>query len=200
MNVISGLSMLASLPSLLSSGAQRVSGDSDGDRGKESAGKSNFMNAVINALDQTLSGSSGSSGSTHSTHKPSTSTTTTQDPQVALQGFLQNLYSSLSQVSDSKPADQGVSSVASHHGSHLASELQNLMQQLSSASGSSSSGGSSSLSHLDSSFQNLVSSINSAQGQGATAAQPTLQAFLQNLMQDVGNGQNVSGAIVSTQA
>ncbi len=198
MNVISGLSMLASLPSLLSSGTQRASGDSDGDKGQGGVGKSNFMNAVINALDQTMSGAQASPGGTHSAHKPSTATTT-QDPQVALQGFLQNLYSSLSQVSDSKPSDQGVSAVASHHGSHLGAELQNLMQQLSSSSGGS-SGSSSSLGRLDSSFQNLVSSINSAQGQGASAAQPTLQAFLQNLMQGVGNGQNVSGAIFSTQA
>jgi hypothetical protein len=204
MNVISGLSALASLPSLLSSGAQRVSGDGDGDHGKESVGKSNFMDAVTHALDQSLSGSS---AKTHVSHKTSAAPdATTQDPQVALQGFLQNLFSSLSQASGNTGGQQD-SSVAgvgsSHHGSHIAQSLQNLLQQLSSTTDSSSNSSSSSgnsLSQLNSSFQNLVSSINSEQGQGASAPQPTLQAFLQNLMQDVGKGQNISGTIVSTQA
>lgn len=203
MNVISGLSALASLPSLLSSGAQRVSGDGDGDHGKESVGKSNFMDAVTHALDQSLSGSS---AKTHVSHKTSAAPdATTQDPQVALQGFLQNLFSSLSQASGNTGGQDGsVSGVgSSHQGSHVAQSLQNLLQQLSSTTGGSSTAASSSgnsLSQLNSSFQNLVSSINSAQGQGASAPQPTLQAFLQNLMQDVGKGQNISGTIVSTQA
>ena len=203
MNVISGLSALASLPSLLSSGVQRVSGDGDGDHGKESVGKSNFMDAVTHALDQSLSGST---AKTHVSHKTSAApVATTQDPQVALQGFLQNLFSSLSQASGNTGGQDGsVSGVgSSHHGSHIAQSLQNLLQQLSSTTGSSSTAASSSgnsLSQLNSSFQNLVSSINSAQGQGASAPQPTLQAFLQNLMQDVGKGQNISGTIVSTQA
>jgi hypothetical protein len=43
--------------------------------------------------------------------------------------------------------------------------------------------------------------MNAAQGQNASAGNtPSLQAFLQNLMQDIGNGQNMSGAVVSTQA
>ncbi len=203
MNVISGLSALASLPSLLSSGAQRVSGDGDGDHGKESVGKSNFMDAVTHALDQSLSGSS---AKTHVSHKTQAAPdASTQDPQVALQGFLQNLFSSLSQASgNTGDQDGSVSGVGgSHHGSHIAQNLQNLLQQLSSTTGGSSTAASSSghsLSQLNSSFQNLVSSINSAQGQGASAPQPTLQTFLQNLMQDVGNGQNISGTIVSTQA
>ncbi len=193
MNIISGLSALASLPSLLSSGTQRVSADADGDHGKESIGKSNFMNAVTQALDQTLSGSASKPQVSHKT-----AAATVQDPQVALQGFLQNLFSSLSQVSG-KTGDQdgAVPNVGSHHGSHIAASLQNLLQQLSSTSGSSSNA---SLSHLNSSFQNLITSINSAQGQAASASQPTLQTFLQNLMQDVGNGQNISGTIVSTKA
>ncbi len=200
MNIISGLSALASLPSLLSSGAQRVSGDADGDHGQESIGKSNFMNAVNQALDQSLSGSASKTPVSHKT----AATTTAQDPQVALQGFLHNLFSSLSQVSgNTADQDGAVSNVGSRHGSHIASSLQSLLHQLSSTTGSSSASANSSggsLSHLDSSFQNLIASINSAQGQAASASQPTLQTFLQNLMQDVGNGQNISGTIVSTKA
>ena len=205
MNVISGLSALASLPSLLSSGVQRVSGDGDGDHGKESVGKSNFMDAVTHALDQSFSGST---AKTHVSHKTSATTDgAAQDPQVALQGFLQNLFSSLSQASGGNTGaqqDASVSGVGSaHHGSHITHSLQNLLQQLSSSTTDSSSNSSSasgnSLSQLNSSFQNLVSSINSAAGQGASAPQPTLQSFLQNLMQDVGKGQNISGTIVSTQ-
>ncbi len=200
MNIISGLSALASLPAMLSSGAQRVSGDSDGDHGQESIGKSNFMNAVTHALDQTLSGSS--SKPQQASHKTSSSTdATAQDPQVALQGFLQNLFSSLSQASvNSGNQDGAVTAAGKAHGSHMTTSLQNLLQQLSSSSSSSTSGTTNSLSQLDASFQNLVTSISSAQGLGASAAQPTLQTFLQNLMQNVGNGQNISGTIVSTQA
>ena len=200
MNIISGLSALASLPSLLSSGVQRASGDSDGDHGQEGIGKSNFMNAVNQALDQSLSGSA---SKTHVSHK---ATATVQDPQVALQGFLQNLFSSLSQASGNaadQDGSQAVSGAGRGHGSHIAASLQSLLQQLSSTTGSSSASANSSggsLSHLDSSFQNLIASINSAQGQAASASQPTLQTFLQNLMQDVGNGQNISGTIVSTKA
>ncbi len=88
MNIISGLSALASLPSLLSSSTQRVAGDSDGDHGQENIGKSNFMNAVTQALDQSLSGSASKPQVSHKTAAGAT----VQDPQVALQGFLQNLF------------------------------------------------------------------------------------------------------------
>ena len=200
MNIISGLSALASLPSLLSSGAQRVSGDMDGDHGQESIGESNFMNAVTHALDQSQSGSASKAPVSHKI----VATTTAQDPQVALQGFLQNLFSSLSQVSgNTADQDGAVSNIGSRHDSHITASLQSLLQQLSSTTGGSSASASSSgssLNHLDSSFQNLISSINSAQGQATAASQPTLQTFLQNLMQDVGNGQSISGTIVSTKA
>ena len=87
----------------------------------------------------------------------------------------------------------------------MSANIQNLLQQLSASGQSSSTGTTSSatdpLSALNSSFQNLVTAMNSSQGQTAAAANaPTLQSFLQNLMQDMSGGQNISGAIVSTHA
>lgn len=212
MNIISGLSALSSLSSLLPASTQRVAGDSDSDSAKSSGGigKSNFMSAISQALDQSLSGSSGATSTSHKT------STTAQDPQAALQGFLQNLFASLGQVNVAGKAgdsdgSQPLSGAGSRHGGHgshdsnIAASLQGLLQQLSangttnsSSNDGSSSGTSNSLSNLNSSFQNLITSINSAQGQ--TAPTPTLQSFLQNLMQDIGKGQNISGTLVSTQA
>ena len=57
------------------------------------------------------------------------------------------------------------------------------------------------LSSLNASFQNLVNSLDAADGQSASAANtPSLQTFLQNLMQNIGNVQNMKSSIISTQA
>lgn len=70
----------------------------------------------------------------------------------------------------------------------------------SSSSGNSGSGNTSAIGNLNSSFQNLVSSLDASQGQSATAANtPSLQTFLQNLLQNIGNTQNSTGSVISTQ-
>jgi hypothetical protein len=205
-----------------SSGTQRVAGgdsdgDSDGQGGAGNVGKSNFMSAISQALGQTT----GTSAAT------STSATSGTDPQAALQGFLQNLFSSLSQANGTPATgkqktdadgDGGRRSVSgvSGQGSNISANLQNLLQQLAASSQATSSATGTNaadpLSALNSSFQNLISSITASQGQTATTQGqtattqgqavpvPTLQSFLQNLMQSMGNGQNISGALVSTTA
>jgi hypothetical protein len=95
----------------------------------------------------------------------------------------------------------------------MGANIQNLLQQLSansqntptdstsatSATSSLTSTTTDPLSMLNSSFQNLVTAMNSSKVQNP-ASSPTLQSFLQNLMQNMGNGQNISGAFVSTKA
>ncbi len=184
--------------------------DADGNNGSSGvARKSNFLNAIERALGQTLSGSSGASSATPASGSTSSSSSA-QDPQAALQAFLQSLFAALTQSGGQGTAsDNGSPSVAGaghhhHHGaSNLTANIQNLLQQLSSGSPGTSTGNSTSsnaLSNLNSSFQNLINSISASQGQGASATTPNLQSFLQNLLQDLNGGQNISGAAVSTQA
>ncbi|NNM80560.1 MAG: hypothetical protein HKM01_08925 [Gallionella sp.] len=216
-NTVSNTNNLSGLQQL-SPSSQRIAGgkgDGDSDGGKETrgVGKSNFMNAITQALGQSLSGTSGTSSSASSSS--SSTSPTTPDPQAALQAFVQNLFSSLGQMasgiqttgSDSDGDSDGSKSVsgAGKAGANMSANIQNLLQQLSASGQSSSTGTTSSatdpLSALNSSFQNLVTAMNSSQGQTAAAANaPTLQSFLQNLMQDMSGGQNISGAIVSTHA
>lgn len=203
-----------------SNATQRVAGgDSDGDSdssGSGGVGKSNFMSAIAQALGQNLPGGSATSSASNVT---APSAGSTQDPQAALQAFVQNLFSSLGQTNGTSQAngtgqtkrgdsdDSGGKSVAGSQGSNMLANLQNLLQQLSAPAGSTSQTSSATdpLAGLSSSFQNLLSSMNASQGQTApNTAQgqttPTLQSFLQNLMQNMGNGQNISGAMVSTTA
>lgn len=203
-------------------GGSDVDGDNDGGSKVGRVGRSNFMSAIEEALGQTLSGSSGASSAT-STSGSSSSTSSTQDPQTALQAFLHSLFSAMHQMggqgngaaatgndADGNSSASGVGRHHHHHhgGSNLTASIQNLLQQLSSNSQSGSTnsqssssagqgGGTDALSNLNSSFQNLINTINASQGQGAPAATPTLQAFMQNLLQDLKSGQNISGAVVS---
>jgi len=187
-------------------------GDNDVSSGAGKIGRSNFMSAIEQALGQTLSGSSGTSPAT-SASKSTSSSSSTQDPQAALQTFLRSLFAALHQAGGQGKGvggDNGGSPSASrvgHHprgGSNLAANIQNLLQQLSSSNQSTSTTGQGSstdaISNLNSSFQNLIDTINKSQGQGASAASPTLQAFLQHLQQDLSSGQNISGAVVSIKA
>ena len=83
----------------------------------------------------------------------------------------------------------------------LSANVQNLLQQLASNSQSTSTSSQSSeaLNNLKSSYQNLISVVKSApQGQGSSAT--NLQLFLQNLLQDLNGGQNISGAVINTTA
>ena len=224
MSSISNISSLSNLLNLqpASSAPQRVgAGDSDGDgdnsRGAGGVGKSNFMNAIQQALGQSVPGSlSTSSSSATSATAP---TSATQDPQAALQAFLQNLLASLGQTnaspvggsqaagSDADGDSDGSKSVSGvgRHGSNISANIQNLLQQLTASNpntpASTQSNDTDPVAKLNSSFQNLMNSLNVAQGQNTSGANaPTLQTFLQNLYQDMGNGQNISGALVSATA
>lgn len=197
-------------------GRRSTDNANDSGRGVDKAGRSNLMNAIEQALGQTLSDSSGLPPVT-STAKATTSSSATQDPQAALQAFLHSLFAALHQaggrghgMTASDGVENGgsspVSGVGQHHrgNSSLVANIQTLLQQLSSISQSNSATGQSSLSdalsNLNSSFQNLIDAINKSQGHGAAAVAPTLQSFLQNLQQDLSGGQNISGAVVSTKA
>jgi hypothetical protein len=221
-NSISGLTNLSYLQpttnTTQSIGGGDADGDNDGSSGAGGVGRSNFLSAIEQALGQSLSGGISSATSASSPTSSSTpSSSSTQDPQAALQAFLQNLFAALHQTggqgngataTSNSNGSSSTPGVGHHHhrgSSNLAANIQSLLQQLSStsqsASTSNTSSGSDALSNLNSSFQNLISTINASQGQGAAAAPPpTLQAFLQNFLNDLNGGQNISGAVVSTQA
>jgi hypothetical protein len=109
------------------------------------------------------------------------------------------------------PSVSGVGHHHHHGGSNLTASIQSLLQQLSSSSQSASSSNSSTsinsqisgtdaISNLSSSFQGLMSAVDTSQGRGASATAPSVQSFLQNLLQDLKGGQNISGAVISTKA
>jgi hypothetical protein len=201
-------------------------GDNDGSSGIGGAtgsGPSSFLSTIVQALEQSLSSSAGSSPATSSTSSAVTNTSTTasnsaQNPEAALQAFMQNLFATIGQPGGSSPAGtagnapgstpSGVEGHRGHHhdGGQLSAGIQSLLQQLNANSSQSSSSGSATdsnnaLNGLNSSFQNLVSSLDATQGVNQNAAgTPTLQSFLQNLMQNIGSAQNTSGSVVSTLA
>jgi hypothetical protein len=229
---IPGLSSLFNMQSTSnttrSAGGKDSDGDNDGSRVRGGVGRSNFMSAIQQALGQTMSSNSGTSSVASSATSSSSST---QDPQtaVAMKAFMQNLFAALHQSSgqsnataatgsatDANTSNAGNSSTAEvgrhhHGGSNLTTNIQNLLQQLSSSSQSTSTGspsaptsipsnGTDALRNLSSNFQNLISALDTSQGQGVPATTPNLQSFLQNLLQDLSGGQNISGAVVSTKA
>lgn len=191
----------------------------------------NFLDSIVNALGQSLSGNPSSSAATSTTSSASlmnsnAALNSTQNPEAALQAFLQNLFASLDQnTGTTSPASTPTGNVSTtstpasgveHHGrqhggsSEMVAGIQSLLQQLNGSSQSqpiinNNSGNntydSGAINSLNSSFQNLVNSLGTSQGQSATTTNaPTLQTFLQNLLQNVGNVQNTSGSLVSTQA
>lgn len=218
---ISGVNSLSYVSPTTNASPSVGGGDSDGDRGSRGGaggvGKANFMSAIEQALGQSFSGGTTSTSAVSSSTDP-TATAATQDPQAALQSFLHNLFAALHQsggqgnaptVGGDKDSDgdgdgAGAVSGGGRHrgGANMTSNLQSLLQQLSAgtqnASPAGQSSGNDALAGLNSSFQSLIASIGSSQG-GATAS-PTLQSFLQNLQQDLSNGQNISGALLSTKA
>lgn len=108
-----------------------------------------------------------------------------------------------------------------HERSNLVDKIQSLLQQLTANSPSSSATNTTStstdstqntstaspsndsypLGDLKSSFQAFISTLLASQNQDTSAAAaPTLQDFLQNLVQALNGGHNVSGAVIDTQA
>jgi len=230
MSDISSISGLGSLSNVLPTsnknrmaGGRGNDGDNDGSKVSGGVGRANFMSAIEQALGQSLSRSAG--GVTAAVTPNSTSATNpAHDPQSALNPFLHNLFAALNQATGSgngasatdNPSNMGnpsVSGVGHHHhgGSNLTASIQSLLQQLSSSSQSTSSSNSSmsssnpirgtdAISNLSSSFQGLMSAVDTSQGRGASATTPSVQSFLQNLLQDLKGGQNISGAVISTKA
>jgi len=219
---VSGATNVSYLQPATNSAQSVARSDSDGDNDSSSGvgkvGKSNFLNAIEQALGQSMPGSTATSSATSASNSTSPSVST-QNPPAALQTFLHSLFAALHQgsgrgsaavASGSDSNNPGVSSTPTvgrhHHGdSNLAANIQGLLQQLSSgsqgSSTNSSSGSNDAIGTLNSSFQNLINTINTSQAQGATsAAAPSLQSFLQNLLQDMSGGQSISGAVVSTKA
>lgn len=151
-----------------SSSTQPLGGaDSDGDgsssiASSSSAEQANFLNTIVQALEQSLSGSatfssaatpSPATASSGSSAAPGSSTAsgTTQTPAEALHAFLQNLFASLGQGSGSKQSantSTGNSSTGSsstpavhHHGHHhggggtqMTAGIESLLQQLNASS------------------------------------------------------------------
>ena len=230
MSDISSISGLGSLSNVLPTsnknrmaGGRGNDGDNDGSKVSGGVGRANFMSAIEQALGQSLSRSAGAVTAAVTPNSPS-ATNPVKDPQSALNPFLHNLFAALNQAWGSgngasatdNPSNMGnpsVSGVGHHHhgGSNLTENIQSLLQQLSSSSqntSSSNSGMSSSnpirgtdaISNLSSSFQGLMSAVDTSQGRGASSTTPSVQSFLQNLLQDLKGGQNISGAVISTKA
>ncbi len=230
MSDISSISGLGSLSNVLPTsnknrmaGGRGNDGDNDGSKVSGGVGRANFMSAIEQALGQSLSRSAGAVTAAVTPNSAS-ATNPAKDPQSALNPFLHNLFAALNQASGpgagtsatNNPSNMGnpsVSGVGHHHhgGSNLTENIQSLLQQLSSSSqntSSSNSGMSSSnpirgtdaISNLSSSFQGLMSAVDTSQGRGPSSTTPNLQSFLQNLLQDLKGGQNISGAVISTKA
>ena len=230
MSDISSISGLGSLSNVLPTsnknrmaGGRGNDGDNDGSKVSGGVGRANFMSAIEQALGQSLSRSAGAVTAAVTPNSAS-ATNPAKDPQSALNPFLHNLFAALNQATGSgngasatdNPSNMGnppVSGIGHHHhgGSNLTENIQSLLQQLSSSSqntSSSNSGMSSSnpirgtdaISNLSSSFQGLMSAVDTSQGRGASSTTPSVQSFLQNLLQDLKGGQNISGAVISTKA
>ncbi|MET3107445.1 hypothetical protein AAKU67_001487 [Oxalobacteraceae bacterium GrIS 2.11] len=205
-----------------SSSAVPTAADYDG-------GGGSFFKAISSALTQlginpTSSDSSTTSSTSASAAADSTSTASTsssQSPQQALQSFIQSLFAAIqSEVGggqSSGSSAQGISDGGHrhHHGAgtgKLEAGIQDLINQLSAASGSTptsgtsgttastavsgvaaSSGSSNALSALQTSFNNLLST------DGIAGSNTSLTGFLQSLESKL-QGSSVSGNVVKTQA
>ena len=186
---ISGIQNNQYIPQISQTGnvASARGGDGDGDGGISSSGTApggRFASAIMQALSQ--AGISPSSTST-------TASTSTQNPQQALQAFMQNLFAAMQTQggqasggtdSDGDSAASAISGSSStlatggqghHHGGgvgKIEASLQGLIQQLS-ASGSSSSSSNATDTALQQSFQNLLN----AQGQSNNSQAEVAQEF-----------------------
>jgi FlxA-like protein len=166
---------------------QEITAASDANASKTS--NSNLPNAITEALAHSLSDSN--TETTNNTAVSGINLSSDQTPQAALHTFMQNLFTALGQES---------STTSAKGGSNLSGNLQSLIRQLNSnvQFDATDAQGTLPLQNLNSSFQNLVGLLNAAQAHNATGT-TTLHAFLQNLAQDLSNGQNISGAILDTE-
>ncbi len=192
-------------------------GDNDGSGANGTVGRSGhhhhgvFSSAIMQTLSQLESGSSASSttGSSSTSAASTSASSGVTSQQQALSTFMQDLFATLGGQNGQSPSTSGTSqgtvasdsvgtNSVSSYGTQgglgkLVSELQSLAQQMS-FSGTTSGQSTSNTSTLQSDFQNLVSSTG-----GSSANMPSLDSFLQDLAQNLRNG-NSTGNIVNTKA
>lgn len=216
------------------SGPASVDRDGDHDGGRLRGGFGSFMGSIIQALGQIGVGQTAQAASSAqpvSSTPPSSGTqssdssgsaASTQNPLQALEAFLQSLFQALGSESGGAQGASAATGTGTntsgappvqgehhHHHGGLVAKLQTLLQDVSGGSSSPGTSGSSSgsgagqsgTSDLNGAFQNLVGAFGgSSSGSGA----PTLQEFLQNLIQDLqhrGGGSTAAvGGVVSASA
>ena len=179
------------IPSLLQQTAgsnQPIGGSTSGNIG--GAGQSGFLDGIVQALERSLTGASATSSAaatpgaalSSSSASSSGAVQTTQNQEVAMQAFLQNLFASLGQANNAAssangalPKDtsaiSGIQAASStlavdghHHGraSHVTANIQGLLQQLASSNPSASSALSSTQSSTQSSSPILFNQLDSS--------------------------------------
>jgi hypothetical protein len=186
-------------------------GDSDGDTYAGGAGQagraSNLLQAIGQSLGQLGVNTTPLSAPASVTAAQPNETNPNQNAQGALQSFVKSLLVALHQsdgndgvsVTDQdSDSDGSVPTPATGKGGRgLASKIQGLLQQISSGNQNAAQNTASGpLGDLNTSFQNLLGALNTSSGSQAQSA-PTLQSFLQNLMQELGSGQDITGVAVN---
>jgi hypothetical protein len=184
-----------------SAGSNQQIGGASGNTG--GVGQSGFLGGIVRALEQSLTGASATSSAaaTSSTALSSTALSsssasssgaiqTTQNQEVAMQAFLQNLFASLGQANIASSSANGTASkdtsalsgiqadsstlaVDGHHhggGSHMTADIQGLLQQMASSNPSASS-------TLSSTSSSVQSSGPASLNQLASSFQNLVSAF-----------------------
>ena len=189
-------------------GSNAPSGPAPADRDPDGGGRIRggfgaLITSIFEALGQAGVGQPAQSGQTSSSTQTSDSSgsgSSAQSPLQALESFLQTLFQALAGEPGGGQSSNGSASSGHHHHGGLVAKLQALLQDVGGNS-SSSDTNQGNTSDLSSAFQNLVSALGgSASGAGA----PTLQSFLQNLIQDLqshgGSSTAAMGGVVSASA
>ena len=211
-NNLSGVNSMLS-PQIQSGTVPPVGGgDSDSDTAASSAARtgraSNFLQAIGQSLERLGVNTVSLSAPVSVTAAQANETNPNQSAQGALQSFMKSLLGALHQAdgNDGMPITDkdndsdggGVTTKAGQKRGGVVAKIQNLIQQISAGSqGPGRNAPSASLNDLNSSFQNLLAALNASSPSSPQNA-PTLQALLQNIAQDLGSGQNISGAVIDT--
>lgn len=211
-NNLSGVNSMLS-PQISSGTVSPIGGgDSDGDTAASSAARagraSNFLQAIGQSLERLGVNTASLSAPVSVTAAQANETNPNQSAQGALQSFVKSLLGALHQAdeNDGTPTTDkdndtdisGATAKAGRKGSGLVAKIQNLIQQIYAASQNpAQNAASGSLNELNASFKNLLDALSKSPASSSQNA-PTLQAFLQNMVQDLGNGQSISGAAVDT--
>lgn len=211
-NNLSGVNSMLS-PQIQSGTVSPVGGgDSDSDTAASSAARagraSNFLQAIGQSLERLGVNTVSLSAPVSVTAAQANETNPNQSAQGALQSFVKSLLGALHQadgndgipITDKDNESDAGGSIprTGQKRSGMVAKIQNLIQQISAGNQSpAQSAASGSLSDLNSSFQNLLDALNASSASSPQNA-PTLQAVLQNIAQDLGSGQNISGAVIDT--